>query len=145
MSAVQVFWKHCGKRRNSLITSNFSFSPQYFLPVWRTVCLFHQIWNFHLQTVWVWKSLIFVIWEGVKQQINIQLHYIIADELSDGSGNSFIDVERVSDDDDDLSRKIAMGEYWSEKVLDALIFFRTMVRYNFYTPAKRMLWASFFL
>ena len=30
VSAVQVFWNHCGKRRNLLITSNFSFSHSVF-------------------------------------------------------------------------------------------------------------------
>ena len=44
----------------------FLLFPQCFLPVWRTFCHFHQIWNCHLQTLSVWKSLKFVVWERVK-------------------------------------------------------------------------------
>ena len=47
-----------------LLTSNFSFS-QCFLPVLRTFSHFHQVQNCHLQTLSVWKSLKFVIWERV--------------------------------------------------------------------------------
>ena len=43
----------------------FIFFPQCFLLVWRTFCHFHQIWNCRLQTLWVWKSLKFVILERV--------------------------------------------------------------------------------
>ena len=41
----------------------FILFPQYFLPFFRTFCHFHLIWNCHLQTLSVWKSLKFVIWE----------------------------------------------------------------------------------
>ena len=34
-----------------------------FLPFWRIFCHFHWIWNCHLQTLLIWKSLKFVIWE----------------------------------------------------------------------------------
>ena len=44
----------------------FLLFPLCFLPVWRTFCHFHQIWNCHLQTLSVWKSLKFVILERVK-------------------------------------------------------------------------------
>ena len=36
-----------------------------FLSVWRTFFHYHQIWNCHLQTLWIWKSLKFVVWERV--------------------------------------------------------------------------------
>ena len=39
--------------------------PQCFLPFWRIYCRFHQIWNCHLQTPSVRKSLKFVVWERV--------------------------------------------------------------------------------
>ena len=39
---------------------------QCFLHFWRTFCHFHQIWNSCLQTLSVWKSLKFVVWERVK-------------------------------------------------------------------------------
>ena len=45
-------------------TSNFSFSH-----FWRTFCHFHQIWNCCLQTLLVWKSLKFVVWERVKEAL----------------------------------------------------------------------------
>ena len=44
----------------------FLLFPQCFLPVWRTFCHFYQIWNCRLQTLSVWKSLKFVVWERVK-------------------------------------------------------------------------------
>ena len=65
LSAVQVFWKHCGKMRNCLLWA-FLLFPQCFLPVLRAFCLFHQIWNCCLQTLCVWKSLKFVVLERVK-------------------------------------------------------------------------------
>ena len=42
--------------------------PQCFLPVWIIFCHFRQIWNCRLQTLSVWKSLKFVVWERVKDQ-----------------------------------------------------------------------------
>ena len=66
MSAVQVFWKHCGKREKLLITSNFSFSHSVFYPFLRTFFHFHKIWNCRLQTLSVWKSIKCVVWERVK-------------------------------------------------------------------------------
>ena len=43
----------------------FLFVPQCFLPVWRILCYFYWIWNCSLQTLLVWKSLKFVVWERV--------------------------------------------------------------------------------
>ena len=40
--------------------------PQYFLPFWRTLPHFYQIQNCRLQTLSIWKSLKFLIWERVK-------------------------------------------------------------------------------
>ena len=37
-----------------------------FLPILRTACNFNQIQNCCLQTLSVWKSLNFVVWERVK-------------------------------------------------------------------------------
>ena len=47
------------------VTSNLSFSPQCFLPVWRIFSNFHQILNCRLQALSVWKSLRVVVWERV--------------------------------------------------------------------------------
>ena len=43
----------------------FLLFPQCFLPFWRSVSHFHQIQNCHLQSVSVWNSLDFVVWERV--------------------------------------------------------------------------------
>ena len=83
VSAVQVFWKHSGKRRNcslraispffTVFSILFSTSQcfwcffQCFLPFCRTFCHIHQIMNCHLQTLSVWKSLKFFVWERVKE------------------------------------------------------------------------------
>ena len=61
-SLLKTLWK----KEKLLVTSNSSFSPQFFLPVWRTLFYFHQILNCRLQTISVWKSLKFVVWESVK-------------------------------------------------------------------------------
>ena len=57
----QAFKKHWVKEK-LLVTSNFSFSLKCFLHFWITFCHFRQIWNCHLQTLSVWKSLKFVVW-----------------------------------------------------------------------------------
>ena len=51
--------------------------PQCFLPVWITFFHFRQIWNCRLETLSVWKSIKFVVWEWlkVKTAIKIHLHY----------------------------------------------------------------------
>ena len=43
----------------------FLLFPQCFLPVWITFSHFHQIQNCRLQTLSVWNSLKFVVWERV--------------------------------------------------------------------------------
>ena len=43
----------------------FLLFPQCFLPVWRTFCHFHEARNCRLQTLSVWKSQNFVVWERV--------------------------------------------------------------------------------
>ena len=56
---------------------------QCFLPVWRTFCHFHQILNGYqfwlisnccLQTLSVWKSLKFVVWERVQSKKGQKSH-----------------------------------------------------------------------
>ena len=49
VSAVQVFWKHCGQKRNCSCNKQFLIFPKCFPPFWRTLCHFHQIWNCRLQ------------------------------------------------------------------------------------------------
>ena len=43
----------------------FLLFPQCFLPILITFCHFHQVQNCRLQTLSVWKSLKFVVWEWV--------------------------------------------------------------------------------
>ena len=43
----------------------FLLFPQHFLHIWITFCHFHQIKNCWLQTLSVWQSLNFVVWERV--------------------------------------------------------------------------------
>ena len=65
VSAAQVFRKHCGKGRNCALNEQFLLFPQSFLLVWRTFCHFHQIQKCRLQTLCIWTSLKFVIWDRV--------------------------------------------------------------------------------
>ena len=61
VSALQVFWKHCGN-----IMSNFSFCHSAFYPLGELSAFFIK-WKYcRLQALSVWKSLKFVIWERVK-------------------------------------------------------------------------------
>ena len=61
------FENTAAEKEKLLITSNFSFSPQCYLPVWRTFCHFHHIQNRRLHTLSVWKRQTFVVWERVKK------------------------------------------------------------------------------
>ena len=42
-----------------------------FLPFWRPLCLFHYIKDCRLQTLSVWMSLKFVVWERVNKDVVI--------------------------------------------------------------------------
>ena len=58
--SLKTLWE-----KEKLLNEQFPLFPQCFLPVLRIFCLFHQIWNCHLQTVSASKRLNFVIWERV--------------------------------------------------------------------------------
>ena len=64
VSAVQVFWKYWEKEK-LFVTNNFSFS-RCFLTLWISFSHVYQISNCRLQSLSVWKSLKFVVWERVK-------------------------------------------------------------------------------
>ena len=51
----------------------FLLFPQCFLPIWRTLCHFHQSWNCCLQSLSVWRRLKFVVWERVNTSSLIHL------------------------------------------------------------------------
>ena len=61
-SLLKTLWE----KEKLLAMNKFSFFPTMFLPVWRTFCHFHLIWNCCLHTLSVWKGLKFVVWERVK-------------------------------------------------------------------------------
>ena len=50
---------------NTVGKGEIALFPQCFLPFWRTFCHFHQFQNCRLQTLSVWKSLKFAVWEGL--------------------------------------------------------------------------------
>ena len=54
-----------------------------FLRVSKTFCHFHRLWNCRLQTLSVWKSLKFVIWERVKYLLLLN-HWANLDETWQG-------------------------------------------------------------
>ena len=56
-SCLKTLWE----KKKLLITSNFSFSLQCFLPLMRTKHHFPQIKNCRLQSLLVWRSLKFVV------------------------------------------------------------------------------------
>ena len=60
-SLLKTRWE----KEKLLVTSNFSFSPECFLLVWRSFCHFHQIGNCRLQSLLVSESLKFVVLERV--------------------------------------------------------------------------------
>ena len=61
-SLLKTLWE----KEKLLIISNFYFSRSVFYPFLRIFCHFLKIWNCRLQTLSVWKSLKFVVWERVK-------------------------------------------------------------------------------
>ena len=63
------FLKTPWEKEKLLVMSNFSFSHSIFYPFWTTFFPFHQIQNCRLQTLSVWKSLKFVVWERVASVI----------------------------------------------------------------------------
>ena len=53
-------WKYCGKKEKMLVTSMFSFSPQYFLTIYWQIPLFElYIYECRLQMLSIWKDLNF--------------------------------------------------------------------------------------
>ena len=101
MSAAQVFWKHCGKGEIARNKQFFLF-PHCFLPSWSTFYHFHTIWNCRLQTLSVWKSLKFVIWE----RFNANVFWHTARYITD---TSFIKIPSFSQTWDKL--KQCLGKY----------------------------------
>ena len=70
-SLLKTRWE----KEKLLVTSNFSFSHSVFHPFQRTFCDFRETQNCSLQTLSVWKSLKFVVWERVKHdKINPDLN-----------------------------------------------------------------------
>ena len=55
----------------------FLLFPQCFQSVWRTFCHCRKVQNCRLQTLSIWKSLKFVVWERVKFQTAITQQFIL--------------------------------------------------------------------
>ena len=70
VSAVQFFWNTVGKGEIAR-NGHFLLFRLCFLPSWRNFCHIHQIQNWHLQTLSVWKSLKFVVCKRVNQHANV--------------------------------------------------------------------------
>ena len=73
----------------------FFLFPQCFLRLWRICCYFHQILNCRLQTLSVWKSLKFVVWDRVKHHLFLPVLLIMVSQrveipLLDNTGSTFI-------------------------------------------------------
>ena len=64
MSAVQSFQNTVGKGEIARY-EQFLLFLQCLLPVWRTFCRFNQTGHCRMRTLFVWKSLKFVVWERV--------------------------------------------------------------------------------
>ena len=56
------------------MTSNFSFSHSVLYPLRELSSIFYQIWNCRLQTLSIWKSLKFVVWERVNDMSMFALY-----------------------------------------------------------------------
>ena len=64
-SLLKTLWV----KEKLFVTSNFSFSHSFFNPFREPFHHFHQNNKCRLQTLSVWKSLKFVVWEWVKEQV----------------------------------------------------------------------------
>ena len=65
-SLLKTLWE----KEKLLVKEPFLLFPQCFLLVLRTFCNFNQVWNCRLQTLSVWKSLTFVVWERVNYNMD---------------------------------------------------------------------------
>ena len=71
-NCLKTLWE----KEKLLILSNFSISPRCFLPFWRSLYHFRLILNCRLQTLYVWKSLNFIVWERVRIKQIVWLDYL---------------------------------------------------------------------
>ena len=91
MFAVQVFWKHCGKRRNCSLQAIAPF-PTVFSIHLENSLLFCQILSCRLPTFSVWKSLKFVVWERVK---DLTTHFWVSVNLTKKASENILKKERM--------------------------------------------------
>ena len=81
-SLLKTLWE----KKKLLVTSNFSFSDSVLCPFEKLFFHFHHIQNCRLQTLSVWKSLKFVVWERVnKVLVRSKLKAFTDDILKFGS------------------------------------------------------------
>ena len=68
VSAVLISFENNVGKGEIACNKQFLLFPQCFLPIWNTFYHFHKIWFCRLQTLSVWNSLKFVVWERVKKK-----------------------------------------------------------------------------
>ena len=104
----------------------FLLFPQCFLSILRTFCYFHQIRNCRLQTLSVWKSLKFVVWERVniivKSEILVLRKYIALHEylILSSSADKIVALAKMrafADDKVNDNQNFKFVSYWAKKTL----------------------------
>ena len=68
--------KNTGGNWEIACNEQFLLFPQCFLRYCRTFCHFHQNWNCRVQTLLVWRSLKFVVWERVNEPCSIKSEHL---------------------------------------------------------------------
>ena len=96
---------NCWEMEELLVTCNFSIFPQCFLPFWRIFCHLYKTWNCGLQTLPMWKSLKFVVWERVK------LGYAWNRNKNSFLLNPFIDISLNSE----------LKHFWRRRLLKTML------------------------
>ena len=74
VSLMQVLWKNTVGKGEIASNKQFLLFPWCFITVWQIFCHFNQIWNCRLQTLSVWKSLKFVVWDRINNQDSRSAH-----------------------------------------------------------------------
>ena len=81
-SLLKTLWE----KEKLLVTSNFSFSHSVYYQFGELSAIFINFENGRLQTLSVWKSLKFVVWERVKEYVNTRTDGCTDGRTQDGQG-----------------------------------------------------------
>ena len=77
-----IYLKTLWEKEKLLVTSHFSFSHSVFYPFWTTFFHFHQFQNCRLQTLSVWKSQKFAVWERVNNIFQDSFNKILSQQVT---------------------------------------------------------------